>query len=297
MVSAAEAAIDDQQFALGADGLLALGGFNGRVAVDDVAGRRTCHGRDAKLAHDVVADRGRLGKRKVWVHRLDPGALIGDIGALKGTHQASAGGRVKANPQVPHPVESVAVAHAPGAAGDVVAKIEIIAASVPGAQTVHAAKGAVFVERNAAVEEQVAVGDLVHRAVGIEEIDMAMQVIGGDKLGHELVDDVLLLRRERVGVRRVDGGEVVGREWPHAAVGKCDRAGVAIDLVEQQAVCHIELGVALDNLALELKEQDVNGFDQRGDGLTGGVGGIGKGDKLTQRDTVVILEDLVIVVA
>lgn len=86
-----------------------------------------------------------------------------------------------------------------------VAKIEIIAASVPGAQTVHAAKGAVFVERYAAVEEQIAVGDLVHRAMGKEEIDMAMQVIGGDKLGHELVDDVLLLGRERIGVP--------GRRW------------------------------------------------------------------------------------
>ena len=111
------------------------------------------------------------------------------------------------------------------------------------------------------MEQQVAVGDLIHGAVGIEEIDVAMQVIGGDKLGHELVYDVLLLGRECVGVRRIDGGEVVGREWPHAAVGKRDRAGIAIDLVEQQAVCHIELGVTLDNLTLELKEQDVNGFD------------------------------------
>ena len=92
---------------------------------------------------------------------------------------------------------------------------------------------------------------------------MAMQVIGGDKLGYELVDDVLLLGRERVGVRRIDGGEVVGRERPHAAAVKRDRAGVAIDLVEQQTVCHIELGMALDDLTLELKEQDVNGFDQR----------------------------------
>ena len=57
-------------------------------------------------------------------------------------------------------------------------------------------------------------------------------MIGGDKLGHELVDDVLLLRRERIGVRRVDGGEVVGRERPYAAVGERDRAGVVIDLVE-----------------------------------------------------------------
>ena len=82
------------------------------------------------------------------------------------------------------------------------------------------------------MEQQVAVGDLVYRAVGIEEIDMAMQVIGGDKLGHELVDDVLLLGRERIGVRRVDGGEVVGRERPHAAVGERGRAGVVVDLVE-----------------------------------------------------------------
>lgn len=132
------------------------------------------------------------------------------------------------------------------------------------------------------MEQQVAVGDLVHRAVAIEEIDMAMQVIGGDKLGHELVHDVLFLGREHVGVRRIDGGEIVGRERPHTAVGKRDRAGVVVDLVEQQAVGHVELGVALDNLALELKEQDVNGLDQRGDGLTGGVGGIGKGDELAQ---------------
>ena len=126
---------------------------------------------------------------------------------------------------------------------------------------------------------------------------MAMQMIGGDKLGHKLVDDVLLLGRERVGVRRIDGGEVVGRERPYTAVGKRDRAGVVVDLVEQQAVSHVELGVALDNLALEFKEQHVDGLDQRGDGLTGGVGGIGKGDKLAQRDAVVVLEDLVIVVA
>ena len=55
--------------------------------------------------------------------------------------------------------------------------------------------------------------------------------------------------------------------------------------------------MALDNLALELKEQHVDGLDQRGDGLTGDVGGIGKGNKLAQRDAVVVLEDLVIVVA
>ena len=126
---------------------------------------------------------------------------------------------------------------------------------------------------------------------------MAMQVIGGDKLRHELVDDVLLLGRERIGVCRVDGGEVVGREGPHAAVGERDRASFVVDLVEQQAVGHVELGVTLDDLALELKEQHVDGLDQRGDGLAGGVGGVGEGDELAQRDAVVVLEDLVVVVA
>ena len=297
MVGATETAVDDQQLAVGADGLLALGGLDRGVAVDDVARRRAGHGGDAKLAHDVVANGRGRGERIVRVHRLDPRALVGDIGALKGTHQASAGGRIKANPQVPHPVESIAVAHAPGAACNVIAKVEVIAAGVPGTQAVHAAEGAVFVERHAAVEQQVAVGDLVHRAVGIEEIDMARQVIGGDKLGHELVDDVLLLGRERIGVRRVDGGEVIGRELPYAAVGERDRAGVVIDLVAQQAVDHIELGVALDNLTLELKEQHIDGFDERADGLVGGIGGVGEGDELTQRDAVVVLEDFVVVVA
>ena len=61
MVGAAETAIDDQQLAVGADGLLALGSLDGRMAIDDVTGRRTCHGGNAELAHDVVADRGRLG--------------------------------------------------------------------------------------------------------------------------------------------------------------------------------------------------------------------------------------------
>ena len=55
--------------------------------------------------------------------------------------------------------------------------------------------------------------------------------------------------------------------------------------------------MALDNLALELKEQDVDSLNQRADGLVGGIGGTGKGDKLAQRDTIVVLEDLVVVVA
>ena len=70
-----------------------------------------------------------------------------------------------------------------------------------------------------------------------------------------------------------------------------------VDLVEQQAVGHVELGVALDNLALELKEQDVNGLDRRADRLAGGIGGVGEGDKLAQRDAVVVLENLVVVIA
>ena len=55
--------------------------------------------------------------------------------------------------------------------------------------------------------------------------------------------------------------------------------------------------MALDNLALELKEQHVDGLDQRGDGLTGGIGGVGEGDEFAQGDAVVVLENLIVVVA
>ena len=91
VVGAAETAIDDQQFAVGADGLLALGGLDGRMAVDDVARRRAGHGSDVELAHDIVANGRGRGERVVRVHRLDPRALVGDVGALKGAYHASAG--------------------------------------------------------------------------------------------------------------------------------------------------------------------------------------------------------------
>ena len=147
------------------------------------------------------------------------------------------------------------------------------------------------------MKEQIAVGDLIHGAVGIEEIDVAMQVVGGGKLGNELIDNVLLAGRERVGVCRIDGGKIVSRERPHAAVGKRDRSHLVVDLVEQQAVGHIELRVTLDNLPLELKEQHVDSLDQRADGLTGTVSGVCEGDKLAQGNAVIVLENLVVVVA
>lgn len=88
---------------------------------------------------------------------------------------------------------------------------------------------------------------------------MAMQGdIGGDKPGHELVDDVLLLGRERIGVCRVDGREV-GHERP-----RCRRRAwtvpVSWSTVEQQAVGHVELGVTLDNSPSSFKEQHVDGL-------------------------------------
>ena len=91
MVSAAEAAIDDQQLALGADGCSPLVVLTGvwplmMWPVGEHAMGATPNSRmmSSQTEGDLVSVKYGSSAR--------PGALVGDIGALKGTHQASAGG-------------------------------------------------------------------------------------------------------------------------------------------------------------------------------------------------------------
>ena len=131
----------------------------------------------------------------------------------------------------------------------------------------------------------------------VEELHMAAQVVGRGEFGHQLVDDPLFVGVELKGVRGVDGGEVARAHRGLGAVGKAHAAAPGIDLVEQQAILHVELGVAQDNLPLELKEQHVHGLDERLDAVVLTVGALGKGHELAERDAVVVLKDLVVSVA
>ena len=81
---------------------------------------------------------------------------------------------------------------------------------------------------------------------------MTAQVIGPGELGDELIDDALLFGCEVVGMLGIDGGEVCGAQLPGGAID-IDGACIRIDLVQEQPVVHIELGVAHDDLPLELE--------------------------------------------
>ena len=125
---------------------------------------------------------------------------------------------------------------------------------------------------------------------------MALQVVGAGELAYQLVHDLALLVAERVGVGGVHGGEVARHERPGAPV-YLHGSGVQVDLVQQQAVFHVELGMAPDDGALKLEQQHVDGLDKGRDGLAVAIRAVGKRHQCAQRDAVVVLKDLVVAVA
>ena len=196
VVGLAEAAVDDEQATVCADGLLALLGLDRRVPVDDMA----VPGHEPEFPHDRVARVDVVRQLEVGVHGLLPGGPVVDVGALEGLDDAPGDRRLEADPQVPHPVERLLAAVTPCLAGDVVAEVEVVPAGAPGSHAVHAGERAVLVHGHASMEEEVAVAREVDRAVAVEELDMAAEAVVAGELVDELVDDALLLIGQAVGV-------------------------------------------------------------------------------------------------
>ena len=301
MIRAAKAAVDHEQAPVRANGLLALGGVHGRVSVHDMPRTRG----HAELRHDGIAHRLVLGQLEIGVHGLDPAIRVVNVGALEGLDQTAARRGLHADPEVPHPVERVLVALAPGTTRDLIAEVEVIAAATPGTQAVHARERAILVQRDATVEQQVVIAHQIHGTVAVEELDMATQVVGARELRHELLDDPRLLGRELIGMLRVERREIARGKLVHRAIVQLDSPRLDVDALEQQSVVHVEAPVAHDDLPLELEQQDVHGLRQRRElGSQAGyaignrlVGALGKRYELTQGDTVVVLQDLEIAVA
>ena len=68
------------------------------------------------------------------------------------------------------------------------------------------------------MEEKIAVADLVKAALGVEEADVLLQLFGVFKGICQLVDDVVLLVCQLVGVVGVDGREVAVQHGVDLAV-------------------------------------------------------------------------------
>ena len=261
LVGLAEAAVDHQQLAAALDGALALFGLDGHMAVDDVAVLAL----QAKLPQQLFTDVGVFVEAVVGVFGLGPGVLVGDEAALEGGHAVAAeDGAVASAPQPPQKVHAelplgragLIVVGAAGRSVGVVQKLltaEVIAADGEAQQLTILAHG------HAAVEQQSVVVDLVEASLGIEEADVALQLLAVAEGAGQRGDERLLLRREGVGILGVHGGEVGIQHGIGLAVNG-DALVLVVDFVQQQPVLHAEAGVAQDLLPLQL-EQD------HGDGL------------------------------
>src|SRR5690606_23997964 len=127
------------------------------------------------------------------------------------------------------------------------------------------------------------------------------------ELTAQRIDYGLLVAGERGWVFGLQGWPV-GIKQRVALVADCDRAAAKIDLVEQDTFVHGELGVARDDLRIELELDDRNRFvhTRHGDRVVVlevllafgrkdaawviGVGLVGKTFECTQADIVAIVE-------
>ena len=151
------------------------------------------------------------------------------------------------------------------------------------------------------MEQQVAVAAGVEIALLVEVVDVAAQDGALREVGAQVLDDLLLLIGQHVDVRLraglVDCREVGALELIAPAVAEPRIRGAEVDLVEQPAALHLEVGVARDELALELEHHDGDGALR---GLQGGLVGVdmrGERRQRPQADAVAALEHVGILIA
>ena len=135
--------------------------------------------------------------------------------------------------------------------------------------------------RHRAVVEQVAVLDVVDAALGIEELDVLLQFLTLTEGLHQLLEHHLLIAVEGGGVGRVYRGEG-GIPQGVLPASHHDGALLPVDAAQIVAVRHLEVGVAVDDLTLQLEHQDGDGLVHDGaavehPGGVGAAGGVGVG--------------------
>ena len=267
------------------------------MAVDDVAALRV----EAELLQDALAAVHRVDIAVVRVGRLLPGALVGDQRALERLELAPRRRREPAAPEEVHEVEGARRAVQPGLACALLAEVEPATTAVLLALEAYRAERAVFVQRHAAVKQQIAVATGVEIALLVEVVDVAAQDGALREVGAQVLNDLLLLIGQLVDVRLraglVDCREVGALELVAPAVTEPRVRGAEVNLVEQPAALHLEVGVARDELALELEHHDGDGALR---GLQGGLVGVdmrGERRQWPQADAVAALEHVGILIA
>ena len=227
------------------------------MAVDDVAAVRV----QAELPQDHAGGALVVPEAEIGVFRLLPGALVVHHGPLEGVEHPAGEGAVVAAPEIPHHVQGRFVAIGPGAFYHDVRIVQQRLAGVPFAAVADPGKLPVLGHGDAAVVEQIAVAAEICAAIFINEVNMAAQGLALPEGGHIFLHQGLFLRRQLIGIGRVDGGPEGRIQGVHAII-QADGVACKVDALQHQPGIHAVARVALDNLPLQLKAQGIQGVVQ-----------------------------------
>ena len=278
--------------------------------------------RQAELGQNTAADGLIIVPCIIGVLHLGVGGTVLHIEPFKGGHGAAAEQRRKlAAPQIPQKVLS---ALAGGAALG-----RIVAPAGTGVAVVHEGpagvavtfkslhgKGAPAGHGHSPVVEQIAVLNVVHAALGVQELHMLLQLFALAERAHQFAQHQLLVRVQRRRVGGVHRGEGC---IPQGVLLLPDLHGVLfpVDAAQVVAALHLEVRVAVDDLTLQLEHQDADGLVHHGTAVQhsfciGAAGSVGVGHpdgkvvlavillghtlQVAQVDAVAILDHAVVVV-
>ena len=132
------------------------------------------------------------------------------------------------------------------------------AISAPGIDF-HFAQGAVFVEWNGGVEEQVAVIYGVHASVSEDIPYVLAQFLADHERMVELLHEDFFLIGQEVRIGRVDGREVVADQLVVFPV-EVDGSLFVINQVEKVSALHVPLWVSVEDLRFQLELDDGDGL-------------------------------------
>ena len=132
-------------------------------------------------------------------------------------------------------------------------------------------KAAVFGHGHHAVVEQVAVLDVVNAALGVQKFHMLLQALTLPEGFHQLAKHQPLIIVQGGGVCRVHGGKAGVPQGVCLPVqGHCSL--FPIDVPQEIPTLHLEIRVAVDDLALHLEHQNGHGLVHHGTAVEHSLG-------------------------
>ena len=261
VVGPAEAAVDADHPAGAFHRGLPLHRPHRHVAVDDVAAALV----QAELRQDGPVHAGVVDKAVIGVAGLGVGGLVLHEQPLERGHLCPAvEGRELAAPQIPQKVAAglpglAALGGEVGPAGPLVAVVHQRPAGVAVLLEGLHLEAAGLGEGDGPVEQQVAVFDVVHPALGVQKAHVPLQPLAVGEAAPQRVDDLPLVGGETGRIRRVHGGQVVVQQGVALAL-HLHRARGKVDAAQKVPPLQLKIRVAVDHRALQLEHDHRDGL-------------------------------------